>query len=160
MKKQKEKQARREEKLGLVSTAYKGFGPNIDMNSIRNMTISESEQSEGTTKKDAAKYEHADNLRKMYKADSKLAIDKYVTYAEEIENFITTKKMQEKMSIGKGSNKLVVASFNIDQLIDMIKRHYKAPAINNEKKGKREVREMQQIFNGTLLQNPEYIKRK
>ena len=42
----------------------------------------------------------------------------------------------------------------------MIKRHYKAPAINNEKKGKREVREMQQIFNGTLLQNPEYIKRK
>ena len=85
-----------------------------------------------------------------------MAIDKYVTYAEEIERFITTKKMQEKMSIGKGSNKLVVASFNIDQLIDMIKRHYK----NNEKKGKREVREMQQIFNGTLLENPDYIKRK
>ena len=63
IKKQKAKQARREEKLGLQSTAYKGFGPNIDMNSIRAMTVSESEQSEGTTKKDAAKYEHADNLR-------------------------------------------------------------------------------------------------
>ena len=42
----------------------------------------------------------------------------------------------------------------------MIKRHYKKPGIDNEKKGKREVREMQQIFNGTLLKNPEYIKRK
>lgn len=78
------------------------------------MTASDSGVSEGTVKKDAAKYEHADNLRKMYKKDSKMAIDKYVTYAEEIERFITTKKMQEKMSIGKGSNKLVVASFNID----------------------------------------------
>ena len=84
------------------------------MQSIRNMNSAESEQSAGTIKKDAAKYEHADNLRKMYKKDSKLAIDKYVTYAEEIERFITTKKMQEKMSIGKGSNKLVVASSNID----------------------------------------------
>ena len=155
MKKQKAKLARREEKLGLMSTAMKGLGPNVDMQSIRNMTVSESDQSEGTTKKDVAKYEHADALRKMYKKDSTLAIDKYVTYAEEIENYITTKKMQEKMSIGKGMNKLVVASFNIDQLIDMIKRHYKSANINNEKKGKREIREMQQIFNGTLLKNPE-----
>ena len=115
------------------------------------MTAADSEKSQGSNKKDAAKYEHADNLREMYKKDSKMAIDKYVTYSAEIERYITTKKMQEKMSIGSGSNKLVVESFNIDQLIDMIKRHYKKPDINNEKKGQREVREMQQIFNGTLL---------
>ena len=35
---------------------------------------------------------------------------------------------------------IVIPSSNIDQLMDMVKRHYKK--IDNEKKGKREMREI------------------
>ena len=52
---------------------------------------------------------------------------------------------------------IVIPSSNIDQLMDMVKRHYKK--IDNEKKGKREMREIQQIFRGTLREFPEYIER-
>ena len=62
--------------------------------------------------------------------------------------------MQPKEKYGD----IIVPSSNIDQLIDMVKRHYKK--LNNEKKGKREIREIQQIFKGTLHDFPEYINRK
>ena len=62
--------------------------------------------------------------------------------------------MQPKEKVGN----IIVPSSNIDQLIDMVKRHYKK--LNNEKKGKREIREIQQIFKGTLCEFPEYIDRK
>lgn len=44
--------------------------------------------------------------------------------------------MQPRERIGK----IVVPSSNIDQLIDMVKRHYKK--LNNPKKGVREIREI------------------
>ena len=62
--------------------------------------------------------------------------------------------MQPKEKVGD----IVIPSSNIDQLIDMVKRHYKK--LNNEKKGIREIREIQQIFRGTLTENPEYINKK
>ena len=40
----------------------------------------------------------------------------------------------------------------------MVKNYYKVA--NNEKRGKREVREIYHIMKGTLFENPEYIKRK
>ena len=49
-------------------------------------------------------------------------------------------------------------SNNIDQLIDMVTRHYKK--INQVKKGNREVRELQQIFKGTLEEFPEFIEKR
>ena len=45
--------------------------------------------------------------------------------------------MQPKEKVGD----IIVPGSNIDQLIDMVKRHYKK--LNNEKKGKREIREIQ-----------------
>lgn len=53
---------------------------------------------------------------------------------------------------------IIVPSSNIEQLIDMVKRHYKK--LNNEKKGKREIREIQHIMRGTLKDFPEYVNRK
>jgi len=40
----------------------------------------------------------------------------------------------------------------------MVKRHYKKTS--NEKRGKREIREIHQIFKGTLKEFPEYVARK
>jgi len=45
-------------------------------------------------------------------------------------------KMQPKDKVGD----IVIPSNNIEQLIDMVNRHYKK--INNDKKGKREIREI------------------
>lgn len=53
---------------------------------------------------------------------------------------------------------IIVPSSNIEQLIDMVKRHYKF--LKNEKKGKREIREIQHIMRGTLKDYPEYVLRK
>ena len=71
--------------------------------------------------------------------------------------------MQPKEKVGD----IVIPSSNIDQLIDMVKRHYKKHSKrfpleqpNNEKKSIREIREIQQIFKGTLTENPEYINKK
>ena len=61
--------------------------------------------------------------------------------------------MEPKEKVGD----IVIPSSNIDQLIDMVKRHYKK--IDKEKRGKREIREIQQIFKGTLREFPEYIER-
>lgn len=52
---------------------------------------------------------------------------------------------------------IVIPSSGMDQLIDMVQRHYKK--INNDKKGKREIREIHHIFKGTLKEFPEYIER-
>ena len=49
-------------------------------------------------------------------------------------------------------------SNNSEQLIDMVKRHYKKTS--NEKRGKREIREIHQIFKDTLKEFPEYVARK
>ena len=62
--------------------------------------------------------------------------------------------MQPKERVGD----VVVASNNIDQIITMVKRHYKKT--NNEKRGKREIREIQHIFRGTLHEFPEFIEKK
>ena len=45
--------------------------------------------------------------------------------------------MQPKEKVGD----IIIPSNNIDQLIDMVKRHYKKQ--HNEKMGKREIREIQ-----------------
>jgi len=62
--------------------------------------------------------------------------------------------MQPKEKVGN----IIVPSNNIDQLIDMVKRHYKKT--KNEKKGMREIREIQQIFKGTRNDNPEFLAKK
>ena len=62
--------------------------------------------------------------------------------------------MQPKEKVGD----IIVPSSNIEQLIDMIRRHYKF--VNNEARGKREIREIRQVFLGTLTDNQDYQNKK
>lgn len=57
-------------------------------------------------------------------------------YKEQQNQFMMRHKMQPKDKVGD----LVIPSNGIEQLIEMVKRHYKK--INNERKGKREIREI------------------
>lgn len=61
--------------------------------------------------------------------------------------------MQPKEKVGD----IVIPSNNMELLTDMVRRHYKN--LNNEKKGKREMRNVQKIFK-TTLNDPEYQARR
>ena len=67
--------------------------------------------------------------------------------------------MKPLESYGKGSEKTIIKSNGMTaQLVDLVKNFYKVA--NNEKKGKREIREIYHMMKGTLFEQPEYIKRK
>lgn len=112
-----------------------------------------SDDSFESVQKDEQLHEYAEQLRKSYKKDPKKAICKSVIYKQQQSEFMMKQKMQPKEKVGN----IVIPSSNIEQLIDMVKRHYKKT--KNEKKGMREIREIQQIFKGTLKEFPQYIAR-
>lgn len=95
-----------------------------------------SEDSFESVQKDEQLHEYAEQLRRTYKQDPKKAICKSVIYKQQQNEFMMKQKMQPKEKVGN----IVIPSSNIEQLIDMVKRHYKK--IKNEKKGMREIREI------------------
>ena len=101
------------------------------------LKASDSEESFHEIPKDEKLLEFAEALRVAIQKDPNIALDSGVMAKQLTNQFLMKKKMQPKEKVGD----IVIPSSNIDQLIDMVKRHYKKS--NNEKKGIREIREIQ-----------------
>ena len=151
----------RVDKLSIYKPQPKGSKKTSSVNSnftnmksrMKKLKSSDSEDSFKSVQKDENLHEYAENLREQYKKNPQSAIDRSVIFKKQQNAFLTKQQMMPKEKVGD----IVIPSSNIDQLMDMVKRHYKK--IDNEKKGKREMREIQQIFKGTLREFPEYIER-
>lgn len=102
------------------------------------LKVQESEESLDDIPKDEKLLEFAEKLREAINKDPNIALDSGVMAKQLTNQFMMKKKMQPKEKVGD----IVIPSSNIDQLIDMVKRHY-FKKLNNEKKGNREIREIQ-----------------
>ena len=75
-------------------------------------------------------------VQEMLSKDSRLAIEKSVVFTDHLNAYSKNKGLMAKERVGD----IVMPSNNIDQIIDMVTRHYKKMA--DTKKGNREVREL------------------
>ena len=77
-----------------------------------------------------------EQLRAEIERDPTKAIESGVHGSKVTSEFLARQRMQPKEKYGD----IIVPSSNIEQLIDMVRRHYKK--LNNEKKGTQEIREI------------------
>ena len=126
----------------------------IDDKSRRKLKMTDSEESFESDERDEKLVEFAEALREQIEKDPTLAHDSSVIGNDMSNKYLMKQQMLPKEKYGD----IIVPSSNIEQLIDMVKRHHKS--INKEKQGKRMIREIQQIMRGTLKTFPEYIRRK
>ena len=121
---------------------------------LRRLKVMDSQDITETIEDHQVLYDFVDNLKSQIEKDPTTAIDSCVLGNRRSNEYLLRQKMQPKEKVGD----IIVPSSNIEQLIDMIRRHYKF--VNNEARGKREIREVKQVFLGTLTDNREYQDKK
>jgi hypothetical protein len=77
-----------------------------------------------------------DELKAKIKVNPNYPISKKVVYGRHLDSYKIRKGLTEKERVGD----IVKPATNMDQIIDMVTRHYKK--INQERKGRREAQEM------------------